>query len=67
MRHKTIRVRDLTDQIDSTLRAFLFCPVCQGEYSAHRGDYFMASPETVMKCCDTPMVRVVRHTTLEEV
>lgn len=55
-----IRVADLPDE--SSTRALLHCPRCGGEYSAYRGDYFMARPETVMKCCRRPLRLVTRHT-----
>lgn len=50
----------------------LYCPVCHGEYSATRGDYFMA-PNHVLKCGGkghggpTANLRLVRKVTrLEE-
>jgi hypothetical protein len=49
-----IRVKDLPDLVglkDNTLpRPLLWCRRCGGEYSAHRGDYFAADPETAMRC-----------------
>ncbi len=33
------------------MRKYLWCPVCQGEYSATPGDYFLARDETVFECC----------------
>lgn len=52
-----IRVKDLPDPADQTIHNVyykgpsLYCTICGGEYSANRGDYFIANPETVMKCC----------------
>ena len=65
---KPVHVKDLPDQIGTGgARAFLFCQVCGGEYSAHKGDYFMAAPDTVMRCCKRPLRLVTRHTELREV
>lgn len=40
------------------LRKFLFCPSCQNEYSANKGDYWNVHNGHVFKCsyCDEPMV-----------
>lgn len=63
-----IRVKDLADQISQPRpRAFLYCTICGSETSAHRGDYFLAHPDTVLTCCDAPLIRVVRRTQLIEV
>lgn len=43
----------------------LYCEFCGKTYSAARGDYFMAAPDTVMRCCDEPMV--LTHTVTKEV
>lgn len=65
---KVIRVRDLKDQIGAPYpRPFLHCTVCGAEYSANVGDYFAASPDTVMTCCGEPMLLVRRETRLVEV
>lgn len=46
-----ITVADLPDQISQPHpRPFLYCPHCGSEYSAHRGDYFLAEPRTVLQC-----------------
>ncbi len=67
-RLRVTRVKDLTDQIGTPYpRPLLKCSVCQGEYSANRGDYFMAHPDTVMMCCDEPMALVVKRTVYAEV
>jgi hypothetical protein len=56
---KLVRVRNLPDRPAPGVK--LYCPHCAGEYSATRGDYFMASPDTVMSCCEAPML-LVRET-----
>lgn len=43
---------------------FLYCRVCGGEYSAHRGDYFAVAPEGEITCCDVPCVLVRRESRL---
>lgn len=56
---KTIRVRDLRDEVFTTgPHAFLRCFVCGNECSAHAGDYFMARGDAEFTCCDEPMHRV---------
>lgn len=68
-----IRVRDLTDcsqDPDSNVivrKPFLLCIECGEHYSAHRGDYFLCSPARILDCCGRALVRVVEHTTVEEV
>ena len=34
---------------------FLHCRVCGGEFSATRGDYFLADPDQIMRHCGRPM------------
>lgn len=64
MTKRVVRVRDLTNQIGTPYpRASLHCFECGADYSAHRGDYFMAAPDTVFKCCNRPM-RLVRKETV---
>lgn len=63
-----IRVQDLKDQIGTPQpRPMLYCRVCGMEYSANKGDYFMARPDTVLRCCHKPMVLVVKREVFEEV
>lgn len=45
----------------------LHCPECQGEYSAYRGDYFMADPKTIMRCCEVPLSLMQRRTVYQRV
>lgn len=46
-----VRVKDLLDSTTS----FLYCPICDGRYSANKADYFMRSPDHVLTCCNEPM------------
>lgn len=46
MSTKQVRVRDLSVPHN----VHLYCPGCHCTYSATKGDYFMARPDTVMKC-----------------
>ena len=65
-----IRVSDLKNQIGIKMQgpiSFLFCRKCGGEYSANAGDYFMARPDTVMKCCRTNMVLMTKREVYTEV
>jgi hypothetical protein len=62
-----MRVKDLPELINRIdargiyhRPPFLHCAVCGGEYSAHRGDYFAAHPETQLACCGRAM-RLVRR------
>jgi len=60
-----VRVRDLKDQIGTSgPRPFLYCETCGEESSANAGDYFMARPDTVFKCCGEPMRLVTKQTPL---
>lgn len=43
---------------------FLYCAVCGGEYSAHRGDYFAHAPEGEITCCGSPCTLMRRETRL---
>lgn len=43
---------------------FLYCPHCQGEWSADRADYgFREAPDHIFTCddCDTPLQLVTRQ------
>jgi hypothetical protein len=60
---KAIKVKDL---INVPRHVFLYCPECGSEYSATHGDYFMANPETTMKCCRVNNILVERVTRLVE-
>lgn len=63
-----VRVKNLPDQLGSSgPRAFLYCTECQGDYSAHRGDYFQLDPDHVMTCCGQPMLLVTAKRVLTPV
>lgn len=62
---KPVRVSDLPKTPEHGV--ILRCLYCGGEYSATRGDYFMADPNTVMKCHNRPMALVRRRTVYEQV
>jgi len=63
---REVRVGDLQDQFGTPYpRSILLCSFCGNEYSAHKGDYFTASDNTVLKCCDIPMLLVTKHETYE--
>ena len=44
----------------------LQCAICAGEYSATRGDYFMAHPGDTPMCCGEPLTLVRRVTSYQE-
>ena len=57
-----MRVKDLRDQIAVPgPHPFLYCPICQGEYTANEGDYFMSKPDTVLDCCGVELELVTKH------
>lgn len=62
---KVIRVRDLPEQPAYGVK--LYCWQCHGTYSAHRRDYFLSEPNTVMTCCDEPLRLVRERRILEHV
>lgn len=67
-RPRGIRVRDLPEQLGAgSGRQFLYCEHCGAENSAHRGDYFMADPDTVFACCGAPMRLVTARRVLTDV
>lgn len=62
------RIRDLKDQIGAPYpRPLMYCHTCGEEYSANRGDYFAANPDTVLTCCGEPMRLAVRKAVYWEV
>lgn len=61
---KPVTVADLPRELHGE---FLICLECHSEYSAQRGDYFAADPQTVMECCGEPMKLVRRESRLVEV
>ncbi len=56
-----MRVKDLPDQ--PRYNQYLYCTQCGEHNSAARGDYFMADPDTVIRCCRRPMQLVQERTT----
>ena len=66
-----MRIADLPDCTPTpdahgvyTVPPFLYCRVCGGEYSAHRGDYFAHPPEGEITCCGEVCSLVRRETRL---
>lgn len=45
----------------------LHCWTCHGEYSAHRGDYFLSDPQQVMECCDEPLELLRKRTVYDDI
>jgi len=43
----------------------LFCPICQGEFSANPDDYFSMLPNDVFICDGEPMLLVREQRTLK--
>ena len=65
---KPVTVGSLKNQTgEAGPHPFLYCHCCGGEYSANAGDYFMASGDTVLKCCDEPMILAVKRVSFMEV
>jgi hypothetical protein len=44
-------------------KQYLYCYLCNGQYSAHRGDYFHWPPTAVMECCEKPLQLVQERIT----
>ena len=56
-------VKDLKNQIGvSGPHPMLHCLVCDGEYSANAGDYFLSKPTTVLDCCGVELELVIKKT-----
>ena len=62
---RRIRVKDLPERGNGE-GVSLYCRTCGEHYSPDRGDYFMADPNTILKC-HGPLVLVRRETRLIEV
>lgn len=67
-----MKVRDLSDQTsmdrsNPRKHFLLYCPTCGLECSANSGDYFLAPLDTVLECCEEPMILVTKRTIFEEV
>ena len=68
MYQKAVKVSDLKDQLGTSYpRPMLFCRYCGETASAHKGDYFMADPDTTFKHCGRNMALVVKRVTFEPV
>lgn len=63
MKVKDLRNQTGMDRGDPKKHYLLFCQWCCGEYSANAGDYFLAAPDTVLECCDHPLLLVDKQTT----
>lgn len=61
-----VQVKDLKDQIGTATsgRLFLYCLECGEEYSANKGDYFMAEPDHVFQCCGQDMILATKRTVI---
>lgn len=57
-----MRYKELPERTD----AFLFCPRCHGEFSAWKGDYFWADPESVVRHCGCILMVLVRRVSFLE-
>lgn len=63
---KAIKVSDLKDQIGTPYpRPILKCLVCDNEYSANAGDYFMLPFNHVFKCCRRNMALMIKRAAFE--
>jgi len=62
-----MRLQDLKDYVrdNPQERVLLHCPHCGGDYSASPEDYFISAPETVLKCCEHPLMLARKITTYE--
>ena len=58
------KVGNLTDNANGRV---VFCPYCEAEYSATKGDYFWASDNDTLDCPEHgPMVIVTKRIVYEE-
>jgi hypothetical protein len=67
----TVKVGDLQDQTMSgnvvKPQPFLYCQLCDAEYSANKGDYWDAADEHEFTHCGEPMHLVRKHVVYEKV
>jgi hypothetical protein len=62
------KVKDLKYQLGAKgPRPMLYCEQCGNETSAHKGDYFDCSPETILKCCEEPLHLGIKRVVYEPV
>lgn len=66
-RSRSIYVRDLPATPRPGVQ--LYCPLCGGEYSAYRGDYFWMRPTEAFECgrCDVPLQLVQKRVVREPI
>jgi len=68
-----MKVKDLEDQTimndsDKRRNYFLWCPNCDAEVSANKGDYFLASDDMELTCqCGHSLILANKTTIYEEV
>lgn len=63
---KSIQVCDLPEGTLDT-GVFLYCNICDAQYSATRGDYFWRFPDSKLLCCGEPMMLARERILIEEV
>ncbi len=61
---RTLTYRDLP--VSPRPGELLKCAICDGEFSASQGDYFMAHPDDTPTCCGEPLTLVTRVTSYQE-
>jgi uncharacterized C2H2 Zn-finger protein len=56
-------LKNLKDQLLTDDKKIMYCPRCNAEYSAHRGDYFTINdPEHIFYCgCGNPLLLVIKQ------
>lgn len=64
---RPIRLIDLKTAHSRGINAHLYCPKCQGQYSAHPGDYWLMPADHVFKCCLVNNLLVTETRVLREV
>lgn len=65
---KPVKVSDLKDQTGTPgPHPFLYCPWCDGHFSANKGDYFNYPREHIFICCKEPMRLCTSRIVYEEV
>lgn len=60
-----MRVQELRDSY--TGNVILYCLICHSRFSATAGDYFLVDPDTILECCEEPLLCMRERTILEEV
>ncbi len=50
-------LKNLKDQILTNDNTIMYCPICESQYSANSGDYYMINDENYeFKCCEETML-----------